>query len=96
MGISEIIGSKKDQILAIARKHGAYHVRLFGSVADGSADEQSDVDFLVNLEEGRTLFDLGGLLSDLKELLGRDVDVVTEAGLRPRIKADVLRQAVPL
>ena len=96
MGISEIIGTKKEQILAIAQKHGAYHVRLFGSVAVGNADDKSDVDFLVDLEKGRTLFDLGGLLSDLKELLGRDVDVVTESGLRPRIKDDVLKQAVPL
>lgn len=96
MGISEIIGNKKAQILAIAEKHGATRVRLFGSVAAGSADEQSDVDFLVELEKGRTLFDLGGLLSDLKDLLGRDVDVVTEAGLRPRIREKVLRQAVSL
>lgn len=96
MGISEIIGNKKEQILAIAEKHGAYHVRLFGSVVTGCADEQSDVDFLVDLEMGRTLFDLGGLLSDLKALLGRDVDVVTEAGLRPRIREDILRQAVAL
>ena len=78
MGIQEIVENRKEQILAIARKHGACHVRIFGSVAQGSADENSDVDFLVDLEEGRSLFDLGGLLYDLQELLGRKVDVVTE------------------
>jgi len=96
VGISEIIGSNRDRILAIAKKYGATDVRLFGSVATGCADEKSDVDFLVDLEEGRTLLDLGGLLSELQALLGRDVDVVTEAGLRSRIKQDVLRQAVRL
>lgn len=96
MGIQEIIGDRKEQILEIARRHGASDVRVFGSVADGSADEKSDVDFLVEMEKGRSLFDLGGLLSDLAELLGRNVDVVTEACLRKRIKDDVLRQAVSL
>ena len=96
MGIQEIIGDRKEQILEIARRHGAFHVRVFGSVADGSADEKSDVDFLVDMEKGRSLFDLGGLLTDLRELLGREVDVVTEASLRDRIRDDVLRQAVSL
>ena len=96
MGIQEILENKKEQILRIARIHGAIRIRVFGSVAEGFADEQSDVDFLVDMEKGRSLFDLGGLLSDLQELLGRPVDVVTEAGLRPRIREDVLKQAVAL
>ena len=96
MGILGIIDDKKDQILALAAKHGAINVRVFGSVANGTADEKSDIDFLVDMEKGRSLFDLGGLLVDLQELLGRKVDVVTEKGLRERIRKAVLNQAVPL
>ncbi len=59
MGIREVIGDKRDAILTLAAKHGARNVRVFGSVADGSADEASDVDFLVEMESGRSLLDLG-------------------------------------
>lgn len=96
MGIPEIIADKRDAILALAARHGASNVRIFGSVAEGNADEASDVDFLVDMEPGRSLFDLGGLLMDLQELLGRKVDVVTEAGLRDRIRQRVQEQAVRL
>jgi predicted nucleotidyltransferase len=65
-------------------------------VARGEADEQSDLDFLVELEPSRTLFDLGGFQYDLEQLLGCRVDVVTERGLTPRIRERVLREAVPL
>jgi len=87
---------KREQILEIAQRYGAYDVRIFGSVARGEADEASDIDILVNLEPGRSLMDLGGLLYDLQILLGTEVDVVTEKGLRPRIRQQVLREAVPL
>ena len=96
MGIPEIIAEKRDAILALAARYGASNVRIFGSVAEGKADESSDVDFLVDLEPGRSLFDLGGLLMDLQELLGRNVDVVTEAGLRDRIRRRVQNQMVKL
>lgn len=96
MGIREIIGNQKEQILTIARQYGAYHVRLFGSVVRGEASADSDIDFLVDLEEGRSLFDLGGLLYDLQKLLGRKVDVVTEQGLHWYIKDRVLKEAEPL
>ena len=96
MGIQEIIVSRKEQILALAAKYGASNVRVFGSVARGTADENSDVDFLVNLAPGRSLFDLGGLLYELQKLLGRNVDVITPAGLRPRIRDRVLKEAVPI
>ncbi len=96
MGIQEIIGKQKGQIFALAAKYGAYNIRIFGSVARGTADEKSDVDFLVELEEGRSLLDLGGLLMDLQKLLERSVDVITPAGLRPRIRDRVLREAVPI
>ncbi|MCK9377575.1 MAG: nucleotidyltransferase family protein [Syntrophobacterales bacterium] len=96
MRLDELLREKRQEILAIAARHGAYNVRIFGSVARGEADEASDVDVLVELEMGRSLMDLGGLLMDLQELLGRRVDVVTEQGLRTRIRNRVLREAVPL
>jgi len=71
-------------------------VRVFGSVARGDARDDSDVDFLVDMEPGRTLLDLGGLLYDLRKLLDRPVDVVTENGLKDRIRPRVLKEAVPL
>lgn len=67
-----------------------------GSVARSEADEHSDIDFLVELEPGRTLFDLGGLQYELEQLLGCRVDVVTVKGLKARIRDRVLREAVPL
>ena len=96
MGIPEIIADKREQILELAARHGASNVRVFGSVALGTADSDSDIDFLVDMEKGRSLFDLGGLLMDLQELFGRKVDVVTEKGLRERIREMVTSQAVQL
>ncbi len=82
--------------MRIAARHGATNVRVFGSMARGEAMADSDADFLVDLENGRSLLDLGGLLMDLQALLGRGVDVVTETGLRERVRDRVLREAVPL
>jgi uncharacterized protein len=96
MNFSELLKDKREAILQIAAKHGARNVRVFGSVARGEADEQSDIDFLVDMEPGRSLLDLGGLLMDLQDLLGRNVDVVTERGLKPRIRERVLHEAVAL
>ena len=88
--------SRRSEILDVARARGASRVRVFGSVARGEATETSDIDFLVDLEEGRSLLDLGGLLMDLRDLLGHDVDVVTESGLRSRVGHRVLADAVDL
>lgn len=96
MNLDELIREKRREIIAIAAKHGAYNVRLFGSVARGEADKKSDVDILVDLEPERSLFDLGGLLTDLEALLDCQVDVVTVRGLRKRMRERVLREAVPL
>ena len=90
------LATHRDEILRIAQRHGARNLRVFGSIARGSADAQSDIDFLVDLEPGRSLLDLGGLLMELQELLGLRVDVVTERGLRKRIRDTVLREAIPL
>lgn len=89
-----LLGEKRADILRIAAKYGARHIRIFGSVARGEADAQSDLDFLVDLEAGRSLLDLGGLQYELESLLDRPVDVVTERGLKPRIRDRALREAV--
>ncbi len=96
MSPNELLYEKREDILRIASKRGAYNVRVFGSVARGEADSKSDIDLLVDLEPGRSLFDLGGLLMDLQDLLGQNVDVVTERGLRERIRERVLKEVVPL
>ena len=96
MPLDELLRMKREDILQTARKYGASNVRVFGSVARGEADEKSDIDLLVDLEKGRSLFDLGGLLMDLQDLLGCNVDVVTEKGLRERIRERVLKEAVAL
>jgi len=94
--IKQHLREKREAILTIAAKYGAYNVRIFGSVARDEADATSDVDFLVDLEPNRSLFDLGGLLMELQDLLECSVDVVTEKGLRQRIRDRVLNEAVPL
>jgi predicted nucleotidyltransferase len=96
MSLNELLREKREDILRIAAKRGAFNIRVFGSVARGEADAESDIDLLVDLEPGRSLFDLGGFLMDLQELLNHKVDVVTERGLRARIRDRVLKEAVPL
>ncbi len=96
MDLQTLIEEKRQKILEIAAEYGAYDVRLFGSVARGEADEASDIDLVVKMKPGRSLMDLGGMLFDLQEFLGVKVDVVTEEGLRERIREQVLREAVPL
>jgi predicted nucleotidyltransferase len=96
MELAVLLRQKREKVLETAARYGASNVRVFGSVARGEADASSDIDFLVNMEAGRSLMDLGGLLVELQELLGAEVDVVTEKGLRPRIREQVLKDAIPL
>ncbi len=96
MRLDQLLEEKRGEILRIASEHGAREVRVFGSVARGEADQESDIDFLVELETGRSLLDLGGLQMELESLLGRRVDVVTVRGLKARIRERVLREAVPV
>jgi len=96
MKLKMLIEKHRDDILKLAQRYGARDVRIFGSVARGDDIEQSDVDVLVNMEPGRSLFDMGGLLMDLETLLGCKVDLATEKGLKPRIKDRVLHEAVRL
>jgi len=92
----KLLKSRREEILRIAARRGARNVRLFGSLARGEADAQSDVDILVDMEPDRSLLDLGGLWWELNELLGVKVDVVTANGLRERIRERVLSEAIPL
>lgn len=92
----ELLKLKHTDIVTIAARYGAHNVRVFGSVARAEADDASDIDFLVEMEPGRSLFDLGGMQSELETALGRRVDVVTEKGLKSRIRARVLQEAIPV
>jgi len=92
----ELLAGKRDQILEIAHRYGARNVRVFGSVARGSARPDSDVDFLVDFEDGRSLFDQAGLWLDLREILNCEVDVLTPGGLHPSFADQILAEARPL
>jgi len=96
MTLETLLKAKRDEILQICAKYGARNVRVFGSVARGEADEQSDIDLLVEFEPDRSLLDHAGLWIELQELLGVKVDVVSERGLKPRIRQRVLQEAIPL
>lgn len=86
----------RDEIMRLAREHGAYNLRLFGSAARGDERPDSDLDLLVEMEAGRSLMDRVALKQDLEDLLQREVDVVTERSLHPRLRETVLREAVSL
>ena len=96
MDMTDLLRTRRKDILRIAARHGAFNVRVFGSAARGEAGEKSDIDLLVDVGPGRTSFFPGGLLADLEELLGCKVDVVTEEGLHWYIRERVLKEAVPL
>ncbi|MBZ0257622.1 nucleotidyltransferase family protein [bacterium] len=96
MGIDEILGDKREEILKIAEKHGALNVRVFGSVARGEATEDSDVDFLVEMGPNRSPFFPGGLWADLEDLLGRKVEILTPGGIKEDYKYEIMNEAVPL
>jgi len=96
MRIDELLRARRNEILRIAAKHGARNVRVFGSAARRETDGDSDIDLVVEMEQGRSLLDLAGFWRELNALLGIRVDVVTEKGLRDSIREEVLREAVPL
>ncbi|MCH9038845.1 MAG: nucleotidyltransferase family protein [Chloroflexi bacterium] len=96
MDMKMLLDRHRNEILALAKMRGARNIRVFGSVARDEATTDSDVDILVDMEPGRSLLDLTGLQLDLEELLGRDVDVVTENGLSPYLKDRILAEATPI
>ena len=96
MGIDDLLKDKRGEILRIAARHGARNVRVFGSVARGEAGPDSDVDFLVEMEAGRSLMDLSRLVLDLEQLLGRRVEVGEPQAIHWYIRDQVLNEAVPI
>ena len=96
MELDNTLKSRREEIMKIAAKHGACNVRIFGSLARGEAGENSDIDFLVELEPGRSLLDLSKLVVELEDLLNRKVDVVTEQGLYWLYRRRILKEARPL
>ena len=95
MNLQEL-SEKKQDILNIAKQHGAYNVRVFGSVARGEANDQSDIDFLVDIGDDFSPWFPVRLIRDLEQLLNQKVDVVTESGLKARIKQRVIDEAISL
>lgn len=96
MNIRQLLSAKRDEIRSIAANHGAFNVRIFGSVVRGEAGPDSDVDFLIDAGPTTSSWFPAGLILDLEEILGRPVEVVTEKALNPYIREQVLREAIPL
>lgn len=96
MGVADIIADKRDEVLRIADRHGVREIRLFGSVARGDATQLSDVDFLVVSGPNTPPWYPGGLIAELEELLGREVNVIETEALEPRVRDHVLSEAVSL
>jgi uncharacterized protein len=96
MTLEQLLHEKRDEIRRIATAHGAYNIRVFGSVARGEATPQSDLDLLIDVGSTTSAWFPAGLLLDLEEILGFHVDVVTERALHPALRERVLREAVPL
>jgi len=96
MSINDLLSEKRDEILRIAERHGAYDVRVFGSVSRGEAGPDSDIDILVKVGPNPSSWFPAGLVLDLEELLGRKVDVVTEGGIYWLLRRRILKEAKPL
>lgn len=94
-GLAEL-RRRRSEILAVAAAHGASNVRVFGSVARGEQDHDSDLDLIVDLDEDRSLFDLGGLAFDLEELLGCAIDIGLDDSFAEATRDQVLAEAVAL
>ena len=96
MTTTSLLKSRRDRILQLAAQHGASNVRVFGSVARGEARPESDIDFLVEMDSGRSLLDLIELSQNLETLLQRKVDILTDGGLSPYLEQHIHAEAVPL
>ena len=97
MKLKQLLEEKRKDIIEIAARHGAYNIRIFGSVARGEDNENSDFDFLIDYDLDKiSPWFPGGLLVDLEDLLERKVDIVTEKGLSDLIRQQILTEAIPL
>ena len=96
MTLEQLLREKRDDIQRIAAKHGAYNIRVFGSVARREDKPESDIDLLIDAGPTTSSWFPAGLILDLEALLGRRVQVVTEKALHPDLRDHVLREALPL
>ncbi|MCZ7663782.1 MAG: nucleotidyltransferase family protein [Thermoleophilia bacterium] len=96
MTLAEVVRAKREQILEVSSRHGAYNVRVFGSLARDESGSDSDLDLLVDVGTHHSPWFPAGLIADLEEILGYEVDVVTEGGLHERARAAILEEARPL
>ena len=96
MTLLELLQQKRDAILQVAARHGAYNIRVFGSVVRGEAGPDSDIDLLIDRGPTTSSWFPAGLVLELEEELGRRIEVVTEQGLNPHLREHVLREAVLL
>ena len=96
MTTTDVLKTKRNDILRLAAQHGAHNVRVFGSVARGEAGPTSDIDLLVKMDRGRSLLDLIELSQELESVLQRKVDILTDEGLSPYLKQRIHAEAVPL
>lgn len=96
MNFNKLLEEKRKDIIVIASRHGAKNIRLFGSTIRNQDNPQSDIDFLVDMEPGRSLLDHVALIQDLSDLLGRKVDVVTERSLHWYIRDQIIQESLPL
>jgi uncharacterized protein len=96
VALDPLLREKRDDIKRIAARHGAYNIRVFGSVARGEAGPESDIDILIDVGTTTSSWFPAGLILDLEDLLGRRVEVITEKALNPELRDHVLREAIPL
>ncbi len=96
LGIDDVLSENREAILKLAEKYGASNVRVFGSVARGEAEADSDIDLLVDFRPDYSLLDRIGLIQELQDLLGRKVDVIPAKMLREHMRSEVMKDAVPL
>jgi uncharacterized protein len=96
LDIQDIIGSKRGEVIALAEQHGVSNIRVFGSLARNEAHSDSDIDFLVDLHDGTTMWDLVALWQDLETLLDCSVNVVAEDDQNDRFMQSARKDAIPL
>lgn len=96
MTIKQLLHERQMDIQKVAAKHGAFNLRVFGSVVRGEEAEDSDIDFLVDTGQKTSPWFPGGLILELEEMLERPIEIVTEKGLNSLIRNQVMKEAIPL
>ncbi|MBI4357112.1 MAG: nucleotidyltransferase family protein [Gammaproteobacteria bacterium] len=94
--LSPIIEANREVILELAKKHGAHHVRVYGSMAKNEETENSDLDLIVEFDDDRTLFDWIDLTCELEDRIKKKVDITTDQTIHWYIRDKVIKEAIPL